>query len=155
MFVSKLLMEGFPNFHLIAVFTIAFTVVYRVKALVPIYVFVFLTGLYAGFSVWWPPYLYLWTVLWGVTMLLPKKMPEWLAPVVYCLVAGLHGLSYGTLYSPYQAIAFHLSFRQTLAWIAAGFFPWDVMHAVGNVSLGVLIVPLILLLKKLNKTVKI
>ena len=29
-----------------------------------------------GFGVWWVPYLYVWTVLWGMTMLLPKKMPN-------------------------------------------------------------------------------
>ena len=154
MFVSKLALEAFPNWHLIAVFTIAFTVVYRVKALIPVYVFVLLTGLYNGFAVWWVPYLYIWAVLWGVAMLLPKKMPIWLAPIVYCIVASLHGLSYGTLYAPYQALAFGYSFKQTIAWIAAG-FPWDVTHAIGNAVLGTLIVPLIILLRKLNKTVKI
>ena len=154
MFVSKLAMEGIPNWHLIAVFTIAFTVVYRVKALIPIYVFVLLTGVYAGFNVWWVPYLYIWTVLWGIAMLLPKKMPVWLAPIVYCVVAGLHGLAYGTLYAPFQALAFGYDFKQTLAWIAAG-FPWDITHAIGNATLGLLIVPLILLLRKLNKTVRI
>ena len=154
MFVSKLALEAFPNWHLIAVFTIAFTVVYRYKALIPVYVFVLLTGIYNGFAVWWVPYLYIWTVLWGVAMLLPKKMPLWLSPIVYCIVAALHGLSYGALYSPYQALAFGYSFKQTLAWIAAG-FPWDVTHAIGNAVLGVLIVPLILLLKKLNKRIKI
>ncbi len=155
MFISKVVMEGLPNWHLIAVFTIAFTVVYRVKALIPIYVFALLTGIYNGFGVWWPPYLYIWTVLWGVTMLLPKKMPLWLSPLVYCAVAALHGLSYGTLYAPYQALAFGYTFKQTLAWIAAGLFPWDLIHALGNGVLGVLIVPLILLLRKMNKTIKI
>ena len=154
MFVSKLAMEGIPNWHLIAVFTIAFTVVYRVKALIPIYVFVLLTGVYAGFNVWWVPYLYIWTVLWGIAMLLPKKMPVWLAPIVYCVVAGLHGLAYGTLYAPFQALAFGYDFKQTLAWIAAG-FPWDITHAIGNATLGLLIVPLILRLRKLNKAVRI
>ena len=150
MFVSKILMEGLPNVHLIGMFVISFTVVYRVKALIPIYVFVLITGLYNGFAVWWIPYLYLWTVLWGVTMLLPKNMPRRVAPVVYCAVCALHGLAYGTLYAPFQAIAFHYSFSQTLAWIAAG-FPWDLVHAGGNLVAGLLTVPMIKLLCKLNK----
>ena len=97
MFVSKLLMEGLPNMHLIGVLTVVYTLVYRWKALCPLYVFVFLTGLYGGFNLWWLPYLYIWAVLWGATMLLPRRMPAWLAPVVYALVCGAHGFLYGTL----------------------------------------------------------
>ena len=40
MYASKMVMEGFPNIHLIGVFIVATTVVYRKKALFPIYVFV-------------------------------------------------------------------------------------------------------------------
>ena len=39
MLVSKLLLEAIPNFHLLAVFTVAITVVYRQKALYPIYLY--------------------------------------------------------------------------------------------------------------------
>lgn len=38
MYASKLIMEFAPNIHLIGVFTIAFTVVYRKKALYPLYI---------------------------------------------------------------------------------------------------------------------
>ena len=40
MYVSKMIMEIAPNIHLLGVFTIAFTVVYRKKALYPIYIYV-------------------------------------------------------------------------------------------------------------------
>lgn len=154
MFISKLILEFLPNVHMIGMFIVAFTVVYRSRALIPIYVFVFITGLYNGFSTWWIPYLYIWLPLWGVTMLLPKKMPIWIQPVVYCAVSALHGLSYGTLYAPFQAVMYHLSFKGMLAWIAAG-FPWDVTHMIGNTVIGCLIVPVVLLLRKLNKAYKI
>ena len=42
MYASKLFMDLFPNIHLLGVFIVAFTVVYRSKALYPIYVFVFI-----------------------------------------------------------------------------------------------------------------
>ena len=74
MFASKQIMALAPNIHLLGVFIIAFTVVYRAKALYPIYIYVLLEGMLGGFATWWIPYLYIWTVLWGVTMLLPKKM---------------------------------------------------------------------------------
>ena len=73
MYASKLLMEVAPNIHLLGVFTIAFTVVYRKKALYPIYIYVILNGIFCGFAAWWVPYLYVWTVLWGVVMLLPEQ----------------------------------------------------------------------------------
>lgn len=147
-FCSKLLMEGIPNVHLIGMFTMLFALVFRVKGLIPLYIFVVLTGLYAGFNLWWIPYLYIWTVLWGVTMLLPKNMPKVVQMIVYPVVCALHGLSYGTLYAPAQALLFHMSFKGTLAWIAAG-FPWDLVHALGNFCAGLLIFPLKQLMTKL------
>lgn len=150
MFASKLVMEAFPNVHLLGVFTLVFTVVYRRKALYPIYVYVILCGLYAGFNAWWVPHLYLWTLLWGATMLLPKKMPPWLCTVVYAVLCGLHGILYGVLYAPAQAIMFGYSFEQTVAWIAAG-FPWDVVHGISNLGLGLLAVPMITLLRRLER----
>ena len=152
MFASDIAMEALPNIHLIGVFIIAATVVYRQKALYPLYVYVFLSGLYAGFALWWIPYLYVWTVLWGVTMLLPKRMPKWLAPIAYAAVCGLHGLLFGVLYAPSQALLFGMNGKQTLAWIAAG-LPFDVIHAIGNVVAGLLICPIIAILRKTNEPI--
>ena len=42
MYASTIIMEFAPNIHLIGVFIIAFTVVYRSKALYPIYIYVLL-----------------------------------------------------------------------------------------------------------------
>ena len=149
MFISKIVMEGLPNIHLLGMLTITYTLVYRWRALIPIYIYVLLNGLFAGFNAWWVPYLYIWTILWGLTMLLPKRMPKWLACVVFPLLCGLHGLAYGTLYAPAQAIMFGLNPEQTVAWIVAG-FPFDVIHAVSNLAVGLLIYPLSNLLKKLE-----
>ncbi|MBP1573328.1 MAG: hypothetical protein J6A55_05965 [Oscillospiraceae bacterium] len=150
MFISKLLMEGLPNVHLLGMLTISYTLVYRKKALIPIYVYVLLNGLYAGFNMWWVPYLYIWTVLWAITMLLPKKMPKKVSAVVYPLLCALHGLAFGTLYAPAQALMFGLSFENTIRWIVAG-LPWDAVHAVGNLATGLLILPTVAVLKRLEK----
>lgn len=151
MYASKVLMEVAPNIHLLGVFTIAFTVVYRAKALYPIYIYVLLNGIFAGFSTWWIPYLYIWTILWGITMLLPKKMPRPVQPVVYAVVNALHGFSYGTLYAPAQALFFGLNFKGMIAWIIAG-FPFDFIHGVSNLICGLLIVPIIMILRRLERT---
>lgn len=146
MYASKIIMEFAPNIHLLGVFTIAFTVVYRKKALYPIYIYVLLNGMFSGFSAWWVPYLYVWTVLWGAVMLLPRKMPAIIRPVVYMSVCAAHGFLFGTLYAPVQAVMFGLSFEGMLAWIAAG-APWDFLHGVSNFFCGILIVPLISILQ--------
>ena len=153
MFASKMLMEFLPNIHLLGVFTIATTVVYRQKALYPIYTFVFITGLMNGFSIWWWPYLYIWTFLWGAGMLLPKKMPKKVAPVVYMVVCALHGFLYGTLYSPYQALMFHLDFKGMISWIIAG-LPYDAIHGVSNFFCALLVVPLVTVMKQAQKYVR-
>ena len=141
-YASKLIMEVLPNVHLIGVLIIAITVVYRGKALYPIYTFVLVSGFMSGFASWWVPYLYIWTVLWGGAMLLPKNMPGKAAPIVYMLLCAAHGFLYGTLYAPAQALMFGLSLEQMLAWIATG-LPWDFVHGVSNFFCGALICPLV------------
>lgn len=124
-----------------------FTIVYGKKALYPIYTFVLITGIFNGFATWWIPYIYIWAVLWAMVMVLPKKIPKKVQPVVYMLVCGLHGLLYGTLYAPAQALLFGLNFKGMIAWIVAG-LPWDLIHGVSNFFCGILIVPIISVLKK-------
>ena len=147
MFVSKIIMEALPNIHLLALLIIVYTVIFRVKALIPIYLYVLLNGLYGGFSLWWFPYLYIWTLLWGIVMLLPKKMPPTVACIVYATVACLHGLLYGILYSPAQALLFDLDFEEAIAWIIAG-FPFDIIHGVSNFIVTLSALPLIKTLKR-------
>ena len=155
MFSSKLLMEGLPNIHLLGMFTITFTLVYRKKALFPIFVYVFLLGIYGGFGYWWIANLYTWTILWGITMLLPTKMlaraPIVIRVIVYCLVCGLHGLLYGTMCAPVEAIVHGFNLEQTLAYIAYGLY-FDLLHCFGNVVSALLVIPLAKLLTRLERS---
>ncbi len=153
MFISKYLTEAIPNVHFLGMLTMTYTIVYRKKALIPLYVFVMLMGLFNGFNLWWIPYLYIWTILWAITMLLPKNMSKKVAIPVYAVVCALHGLAYGTLYAPAQAIMFGLNFKGMLMWIGAGLY-FDIIHAIGNFALGFLIVPLSEALIKFHKTAK-
>ena len=147
MYASKIIMEWAPNIHLLGTFTIAFTIVYRKKALYPIYIYVMLLGMLNGFATWWVPHLYLWTVLWGITMLLPKHMPKVIRGFVYMIISSLHGFAYGILYAPAQAILFGLSFEGMIAWIISG-LPFDITHGISNFICGILIVPIIATLRR-------
>ena len=149
MFCSKLIMELLPNIHLLGMFTMLFTVVYRKKALLPIYVYVMINGIYAGFAMWWIPYLYIWTILWGVTMLIPKKCPKKIAFVIYPIICGLHGICFGILYAPAQALMFGLDFEGMVVWIVKG-VPYDITHGISNFFAGFLVLPLSELLRKIT-----
>ena len=154
MFISKLIMEFLPNIHAVAMFIAVFTLVYRWKALIPIYVYVFLVGLVNGFGTWWYPYIYIWAILWAFIMLIPKRLSIKKKVVISAILCGLHGIMYGILYAPFQALAFGLNFEGMIAWIVAG-FPFDIVHMCGNIAMSVLILPLYKLINKLeNETLK-
>lgn len=153
MFILRQVMAAFPNIHLTGVLLVAITAVYRKKALYPLYTFVFLEGLLAGFSTWWLPYLYIWTLLWGAVMLLPQTMKPGWAAVFYGLVCAAHGFFYGVLYAPAQALLFGLDFQGMLAWIAAG-LPFDLIHGCSNLVCGLLIMPLKQVIEKMERAIR-
>ena len=146
-FLSDILMEGLPNIHGVAMFIALFTLVYRAKALIPLYVYVFLNGLFYGFAMWWIPYLYIWTILWALVMLIPKKAPDTVKYILCFIFCSLHGMAFGTLYAPLQALMFGLSFKGMLTWITFG-LPYDAIHMCGNFAMSFLIKPLHKVFKK-------
>ena len=70
--------------------------------------------------------------------------------MVYPLVCALHGMLFGILYAPAQALFFHLTFEETLVWIAGGAL-FDLLHTAGNAVAGLAILPLSELMKKIIK----
>ena len=147
MYLSQLLLAALPNIHMVAMLITVVTVVYRKWALIPIYVYAFLNGMYGIYVLL--PYLYIWTLLWAIIMILPRSMPDKIAVPVYAIICGLHGMLFGLLYAPAQALLFGFSLEQTIAWIFAG-LPYDLLHCAGNVVFSLLSVPLIKLLVRLE-----
>ena len=148
-YISKVVLEFLPNFHLITMFIITLTVVYRAKALISIYVFVFLIVYMNGLSLWTIPYFYIWLFPFVLTLLLPRNLPDKISAICWTVIAVLHGFLYGTLFAPFQSFAFGLSFKATIAWIITG-LPWDLVHGISNGLVSLLILPLVKLLKKIT-----
>ena len=145
-----MIMIWLPSVHLIGLFIASFTLTYRVRALIPIYVYILLYGVFYGFAAWWVPYLYIWLPLWGLFMLIGMfELPFKAKIPVYMVLCAVHGLTFGIMYAPYWALVFGLNFQGMIAWIIAG-IPFDITHAVSNLIAGILILPLTELLKKLN-----
>ena len=154
MTVLDLAMNILPNVHLCGVLIVTFTAVYRWKALFPLYVYVFLIGFFEGFGTWWCAYLYVWLILWGLAMLIPRKTPRPLAAVLYSFVCALHGFAFGFLWIPVQMLFLNFTFDQALVWWSFGFFTADIPHGIGNLVGSILIIPLAGLIRKLDKGLK-
>ncbi len=152
-YASQWAMSLFPNIHLTGMLVMLMTLLFRWKALIPLYVYVLLMGLTNGFNLWWIPYLYLWTVLWGMTMLIPKKIPKKWGAIVYPAVCSLHGFCYGILYAPAQALLFGYNLKQTCTWILSG-LPFDAIHGVSNLVMGMLVLPILTALQRFTEPKK-
>ena len=155
-FALKMALAGIPNIEPVSLLIIVYTAVYRFRALIPIYIYVFLEGLVFGFTNYWIGYLYIWAVLWLITMLLPRRI--WsasgrtavLAAVAISTVSAIFGLLFGALFAPAHAIVFGFkSWGEVLSWIAAGLV-FDISHTVGNFAIGLAAIPLVRLIRRLE-----
>lgn len=151
MFSTKYLMEVLPNIHLLAMFIGVLTIVYRWRALIPLYIYVFLDGAAHGFTPTWIAYLYIFLPLFFAFMLLPRRMPDPLKAILYPSVCALHGLIFGLLYLPVWAILYRLdTWEKMVAWLGAG-VAFDITHMISNAVFGTLILPLSKLALQLEK----
>ena len=156
MYISDILMDFLPNVHVVGVLTVVATIVFREYALISVYVYAFLNGLFSGFAPWWVGYLYVWTILWGLTMLVPRGLGKKAREILYIAICTLHGLVFGALYIPVQAAFFSSDPTYLKAWWAIGFVTADVYHTVGNLIFGILLIyPLSELLLKLRQRVNL
>lgn len=150
MFLSDVFMDFLPNIHFVGLLSVLYTVVYRAKALIPIYVYIAILGVTSGYATWWMPYLYTWAVLWGMAMLVPKNAPPLAAKIAYPVMCSLHGFLFGIIYAPGQALLFGYDLEMTIAWIMAG-ISFDIIHGISNFAAGLLVYPLSRILIKLEK----
>jgi len=154
LFVSDIVFELIPNVHGVALLICVITLVYRVKALIPIFIYVMLNAVTslvvsAGYSFWWVPYLYIFPILWLLVMLIPKKSSVKVKVILCTVFSGLHGLLFGLMYLPFQSFMYGLDFKMSITWLAAG-FGFDIIHMVGNVIMCSLIYPLYKALMRLE-----
>lgn len=151
--VAKALIAPFlPNIEFVSLFIIVFTLVLGKKVFYIIYVFVFAEGLVFGFDpTWWVSYLYIWSILAFVVLLLRRHEH----PAVWAIVSGTFGLLFGTLGTiPYFFIS---GAGGAVAYWING-IPFDLLHCVGNIAAAALLYkPLYKIMKRLylnEKTVE-
>lgn len=130
LFIGQVAMSFLPNIEIVSLLVYIYAQVYRRKAFLIVYVFVFLEGCVYGFGIWWLTYMYLWGVL-VVVVLLTQKRPA--SMPVSLIILGAYGLSFGALSAiPYLVTggwAAGVSY-----WIAG--IPFDLLHCGGNIAVG-------------------
>lgn len=125
MFAAQIALAGFANIELVSLLVMLFTLCLKRRVLYSIYVFVLLEGLVYGFHLWWVMYLYVWTILAGVTWFFRKTR----SALVWAVISGLFGLMFGALCSiPYFFVG---GFTMAAAYWVSG-IPFDLAHCAGN-----------------------
>ena len=125
-FGLQVALAAIPNGECVTLLFIVFTLYFRTRTLYIIYTFALLEGLTYGFGIWWVMYLYVWTILWALVMLLGRKpRPVWF----WALLAAAYGLFYGLLCAfPYLFVG---GPAMAFSWWITG-IPFDLLHCVFN-----------------------
>lgn len=125
MFAAQVALAGFANIELVSLLVMLFTLCLGRRVLYSVYAFALLEGLTYGFHLWWITYLYVWTVLAGVTWFFRNTRHV----LVKAVISGLFGLMFGALCSiPYVFVG---GFTMAAAYWVSG-IPFDLAHCAGN-----------------------
>lgn len=137
--ISQLLLAGLPNVELVSLLVLVWTRAFGRHALPGIAVFAVLQGILYGFSIWWLPYLYVWFILWGIVMLIPRRDVAYpLRALGWGALSGAYGFAFGALSGiPWLITGGPRTFA---AYVAAG-IPFDVSHAIGNAVFALALAP--------------
>lgn len=128
-FGLQVALAAIPNGETVTLLFILYTLYFRSKTLYIIYTFAVLEGLTYGFSVWWIVYLYIWTILWALVMVLGRRERSvWF----WSILAACYGLSFGVLCSlpDFVVGGFPLAFTK---WVSG--IPFDLAHGVFNFAI--------------------
>ena len=147
-FALQVVMGPLPNIEPVSLLVILYAVTFGWKSLYIIYTFVVMEILYYGLNTWNMYYLYVWTVL-AVVAVLMRKVDQ---PLVWAIVSGAYGLLFGALCGITDAFIGGVAYAVSKWTMGIGF---DVIHCVGNFVIAlVLFKPLHTLLGKLYGRMK-
>lgn len=142
-FAAQVVMAFLPNIEPVSLLVMIFGVVFGWRCLYPVYVFVVMEILYHGLGVWNINYLYVWTVLALVSVLLRRMR----SPLGWALLSALFGLFFGALCGIVDIFIGGVGYA-VAKWVSG--IPFDIAHCLGNFVIAlVLFKPLRGLVEKL------
>jgi len=157
LFLLRYSLQVIPNIHPLAMLMASFTLVWRSKALIPIYLYAAIELIVGGFGFMGWLYLYAWLPLWLAMMFLARyfdrkpQLSHKTKAMMLMFTCAAHGLLFGLISAPLHVLLFGpRNWQAFAAWAAAGFW-FDVLHMVGNFAAAILILPMVSLLEKLRQ----
>ena len=144
-FALQVAMAPLPNIEPVSLLVMVFAVVFGWKCLYPVYVFVVMEILFYGISTWNVYYLYVWTVLALVAILMRKSTN----PLAWALLSGVYGLFFGALCGIVDIFIGGFAYAAS-KWVSG--IPFDLLHCGGNFGIALIMFkPLRNLLEKLYR----
>ena len=144
-FAAKYVMSALPNIEPVSLMIMVFAVVFGVKSLFPLYLYVMLEILYYGLGQWNVCYLYVWPIL-GFGALALRKMES---PLGWAMLSGVFGLFFGALCGIVDIFIGGWEYA-VAKWVSG--IPFDISHCIGNFVIALLLfAPMRNLLEKLYK----
>ena len=144
-FALQVAMAPLPNIEPVSLLVMVFAVVFGWKCLYPVYVFVVMEILFYGISTWNVYYLYVWTVLALVAILMRKSTN----PLAWALLSGVYGLFFGALCGIVDIVIGGFAYAAS-KWVSG--IPFDLLHCGGNFGIALIMFkPLRNLLEKLYR----
>lgn len=129
LFALKFAMSSLPNIEPVSLLLISYTIVFGVRALYPLAIYVFLEITIYGFGFWSIAYCYIWLILVIVVLIILKNTNNCMPSLLWSSISGAFGLIFGALYMPLYIIYSGVSVA-VLWWIKG--IPYDLIHCIAN-----------------------
>ena len=144
-FALQVVMGPLPNIEPVSLLVLLYAAVFGWKCLYPVYVFVVMEILFYGISTWNVYYLYVWTVLALIAILMRKSTH----PFAWALLSGVFGLFFGALCGIVDIFIGGFAYAAS-KWVSG--IPFDLLHCGGNFGIALIMFkPLRNLLEKLYR----
>lgn len=124
-FGAKVVMAVLPNIEPVSLMVMLFAVVFGLKGLYPVLIYVALEILVYGLGTWNIMYLYIWPIF-AIAAFLLRKMRH---PLGWAMLSGVFGLLFGALCAPVDIFIGGFGYAVT-KWTTGIMF--DIFHCVGN-----------------------
>ena len=142
-FAAKYVMSWMPNIEPVSLMVMLFGVIFGLKALFPVYVYVVLEILFYGLGTWNVNYLYIWAIL----LLLAIALRDMRGSLGWAVLSGAFGLMFGVLCMPVDILIGGFGYAAS-KWVSG--IPFDLAHCAGNFVIAALLFkPMRTLLEKL------